>query len=206
VWEDGAGLICCTWPKGGKPDTVILYAEEVWTGIEYEVAALMIEEGLIREALAIIRTVHDRYTTGPRSPWNEIECGDHYARAMSSWSVLLAAQGFHYHGPKSILGFAPRLQQDDFKSFFSTAEGWGSFSQRREGKTQTNLIELKYGDLKLRQLELGIPSARLTEVKLELNGEILPFKHEIMGDRLIMNFPGPLNLKKNDSLKAVITQ
>jgi len=204
VWGDGAGLICCTWPKGGKPNRIILYAEEVWTGIEYEVAALMIKEGLINEALAIIRTVHDRYTSG-RNPWNEIECGDHYARAMSSWSVLLAAQGFRYHGPKGILGFAPKLQQDNFKSFFSTAEGWGSFTQRREGKTQTNLIELKYGKLKLKQLELGTPSPNLKDVKLELSGKSFPFKHKMVEDRLVLIFPGPLTLKEDNSIKVAMS-
>ncbi len=206
VWDDGAGLICCTWPKGGKPDRIILYAEEVWTGIEYEVAALMIHEGLIKGALAIVRTVHDRYTSGGRNPWAEIECGDHYARAMSSWSVLLAAQGFRYHGPKGILGFDPKLQQDDFKSFFSTAEGWGSVSQQRQGKTQTNLVELKYGTLKLKQLELGVPSARIQGVKLELNGKSFPFKHEIMEDKLIISFPGPLTLKQGNSVRVMVSQ
>jgi len=204
VWGDGAGLICCTWPKGGKPNRIILYAEEVWTGIEYEVAALMIREGLINEALAIVRTVYDRYTNG-RNPWNEIECGDHYARAMSSWSILLEAQGFRYHGPKGILGFDPRLQQDNFKSFFSTAEGWGSFSQQRKGKSQTNLIELKYGGLKLRQLELGTPSPRLNQVKLEVNGKSFPFEGKMVEDRLVVSFPGPLSLKAGDSISVVMS-
>lgn len=205
VWDDGAGLICCTWPKGGKPDTVILYAEEVWTGIEYEVATLMIQEGLINEALAIVRTAHDRYTSGGRNPWNEIECGDHYARAMSSWSVLLAAQGFRYHGPKGILGFAPRLQQDNFKSFFSTAEGWGSFSQKREGSSQTNLIELKYGALKLKQLDLEVPSSDLKGVKVELNGRDFPFKRELVKDDVVIVFPGSLTLKEGDSVRIAIS-
>ena len=204
VWGDGAGLICCTWPEGGKPNRIILYAEEVWTGIEYEVAALLIKEGLIREALAIVRTVHDRYTNG-RNPWNEIECGGHYARAMSSWSVLLAAQGFRYHGPKGILGFAPNLQQDDFKSFFSTAKGWGSFSQKRKGRTQANVVELKYGTLKLRQLELKPPTGKLRDVKLALTGKDFPFERHMVGDRLVIRFGDPLSLKEGDSINVVMS-
>lgn len=204
VWGDGAGLICCTWPKGGKPNRIILYAEEVWTGIEYEVAALMIQEGLINEALAIIRTVHDRYTNG-RNPWYEIEYGGHYTRAMSSWSILLAAQGFRYHGPRGILGFAPNLQEDNFKSFFSTAEGWGSFSQKRKANSQTNFVELKYGTLKLRQLELGAPSPRPKQVKLELNGEALPAQQKLVGEKLVIAFPRPLSLKEGDWIKVVMS-
>ena len=45
------GLLVCTWPKGGRPDTVMLYSDEVWTGIEYQVAAHMIYEGMIEEGL-----------------------------------------------------------------------------------------------------------------------------------------------------------
>jgi uncharacterized protein (DUF608 family) len=95
------GLIVCTWPKGGRPDAVMLYSDEVWTGIEYQVAAHMIYEGMIEEGLAIIKGARDRYDgigrpPIPRNPWNEIECGGHYARAMSSWSILLALSGYEY--------------------------------------------------------------------------------------------------------------
>ena len=102
--EKDKGLLICTWPKGGRPPKVMLYSDEVWTGIEYQVAAHMIYEGMIEEALAIVRGARDRYDGVPRppigrNPWNEIECGGHYARAMSSWSLLLAASGFHCDGP-----------------------------------------------------------------------------------------------------------
>ena len=71
----------------------MLYSDEVWTGIEYQVAGHMIYEGMIEEAYAIIKGARDRYDGIPeppigRNPWNEIECGGHYARAMSSWSIL----------------------------------------------------------------------------------------------------------------------
>ena len=49
------GLIICTWPKGGRPGNVMLYSDEVWTGIEYQVAAHMIYEGLIEEGFAIVK-------------------------------------------------------------------------------------------------------------------------------------------------------
>jgi hypothetical protein len=124
---------------------------------------------------------------------------------MSSWSVLLAAQDFRYHGPKGILGFAPNLQQDNFKSFFSTAEGWGSFSQKREGSSQTNLIELKYGALKLKQLDLEVPSSDLKGVKVELNGRDFPFKRELVKDDVVIVFPGSLTLKEGDSVRIAIS-
>ena len=69
-----------------------------------------------------------------RNPWSEIECGGHYARAMSSWSLLLALSGYYYDGPEGALGFSPRYHPDDFKSFFCAPEGWGSFAQRVGGQ------------------------------------------------------------------------
>ena len=102
------GLIICTWPKGGRPGNVMLYSDEVWTGIEYQVAAHMIYEGLVEEGFAIVKGARDRYDGIPRppiqrNPWNEIECGGHYARAMSSWSLLLALSGWEYDGPRQAL-------------------------------------------------------------------------------------------------------
>ena len=106
------GLIICTWPRGGRPDHVMLYSDEVWTGIEYQVAAHMIYEGMVEEGLAIIKGARDRYDginrpPVPRNPWNEIECGGHYARAMSSWSILLALSGYEYDGPSASCGLHP---------------------------------------------------------------------------------------------------
>src|SRR5262249_9194722 len=86
------GLILCTWPKGEQSrvkESFDYYFNEVWTGYEYQVAAHMIWEGLVEEGLAITRMAHDRYHAAKRNPWNEIECGDHYARAMSAFGVFL---------------------------------------------------------------------------------------------------------------------
>src|SRR4029453_7150349 len=83
--NDEQGLLLCSWPKGHRPALPFVYSEEVWTGIEYQVAAHLIYEGLIVEGLAITKAVRDRYDGQRRNPWNEVECGNHYARALSSW-------------------------------------------------------------------------------------------------------------------------
>ena len=123
-----AGLIMCTWPRGEERrlrQGFDYYFNECFNGTEYQVAGHMIWEGMLEEGLAIARAVHDRYHPARRNPWNEVECGDHYARSMASYGVYLAACGYEYHGPKRHLGFAPRLAPENFRAAFTAAEGWG---------------------------------------------------------------------------------
>jgi non-lysosomal glucosylceramidase len=113
-------------------------------------------EGMLMEGLAIARMIHDRYHASRRNPWNEVECGDHYARSMASHGVYLAACGFEHHGPKGHIGFAPRLSPNDFRAAFTAAEGWGTFSQKVEGGIQRAGIAVKWGRLRVRTLALGL--------------------------------------------------
>ena len=88
--NDGeAGLLVCTWPRGQHMgENGVRYRDEVWTGQEYQVAANMIYDGMTEEGLSIVKGLDERYSPAKHNPWNEIECGDHYARAMASWTVL----------------------------------------------------------------------------------------------------------------------
>ena len=88
-----AGLLMCTWPKGGirpawKEHWQFMYFNECMTGFEYQVAAHMLWEKMLKEGLAITRAIHDRYHPAKRNPFNEIECSDHYARAMASYGAV----------------------------------------------------------------------------------------------------------------------
>src|SRR5688572_18617252 len=42
-----------------------------------------------------------------RNPYDEVECGHHYARSMSSWMLLLALTGAHAHAGRGEMSFAP---------------------------------------------------------------------------------------------------
>jgi hypothetical protein len=160
-----AGLLMCTFPrsgwdyvqaKGKGPEWAAGYFNECMNGFEYQVAGHMIWEGMVQEGLAVMRAVHDRYHASRRNPWNEVECGDHYARSMASFGAFLAACGYEYHGPRGHLGFAPRLTPQDFRCAFTTAEGWGTFQQKVEGARQRATIGLKWGRLRLKTLSLGL--------------------------------------------------
>ena len=90
------------------------YFNECMNGFEYQAAGHMIWEGMVQEGLAVARAIHDRYHPSRRNPWNEVECGDHYARSMASYGVFLAACGYEYHGPNRHLALTPRLSAETF--------------------------------------------------------------------------------------------
>ena len=203
IWDKGKGLLMCLWPRGDYITQPILYREEVWTGCEYHAAASMIWEGMVPEGLAVVKAIHERYTDGVRNPWNEIECGDHYARAMSSWSVLLALQGGSCVGPRGKLGFDPRLAPEKHKSFFSAAEGWGSFSQQREGKTQKNELGLAWGRLRLAELSLGIPpEAAQAKASVELGQARAESQATVGNGRIVLRFQPALDLAPGQTLRV----
>jgi non-lysosomal glucosylceramidase len=155
-----AGLFICTWPKSRHLEgSGVRYRNEVWTGIEYQAAAGLIYEGCLDEALTIVRAVHDRYDARKRNPWNEVECGDHYARALASWGCLLGLAGFEYDGPAGRIGFAPRVTPDDFRCAFTAAEGWGTLEQKRTVASQTNTIAVRWGRLRLTAIDIALPPA-----------------------------------------------
>ena len=204
-----AGLFTCTWPKGGRMKEPVLYRDEVWTGTEYQVASGLLHEGMIREGLSILRGIHDRYDGRRHNPWNEVECGDHYARAMASWGCLIALSGFIYDGPAGRLGFAPRWQADDFKSFFTAAAGWGTLSQSRKQEVQTNGIAVKYGELKLRQLVFELPKgARQPETRVELHAKAgdataTSYQSSQRGQRLEITLVKPLVVNAGQTLNVI---
>jgi hypothetical protein len=152
--NDEAGLIIGTWPKGARPGYAFWFADEVWCGIEYQVASHLIYEGLVEEGLAIVKGVRDRYTGERRNPWDEIECGHHYARSLASYAVMLALAGFRYSAPAQRLGFSPRVSADDFACFFSVASGWGLYRQRTTPKGLEVTVKVERGSLALRELEV----------------------------------------------------
>ena len=50
-------------------------------------------EGLVEEGLKIVAGARQRYEGYVRNPFNEYECGNYYARAMSSYALLAALSG-----------------------------------------------------------------------------------------------------------------
>lgn len=124
-----AGLLLCTWPRGGALSLPFVYSEEVWTGIEYQVASHLISLGRVQEGLQIVRACRDRYEGAIRNPFSEIECGHWYARAMASYALLQALTGARYDAVDQVLYLHPRVQ-GDFRSFFAAQDGYGTVGVR----------------------------------------------------------------------------
>jgi non-lysosomal glucosylceramidase len=186
-WYAMAGepaVIMTTFPHGGAAQAngnpsnpVAMYFNESWTGQEYQLAAHLIYEGLVDDGLAITRAVHNRYAAAKRNPFNEIECSEHYARAMAGYGVFLAVCGFSCHGPQGRLSFAPRFGAEDFAAAFTAAGGWGRYRQRTAPGRLTSALEVRHGAIRLSVLDLGLPAdlaeARDPVVRLDLDGRPL---------------------------------
>ncbi|KAF9343550.1 hypothetical protein BGX26_005569 [Mortierella sp. AD094] len=191
---DEPAMIVTTFPhgsaaaaNGNPPAGVAMYFNESWTGQEYQLAAQMIYEGMVDEGLIVTRAVHNRYALVKRNPYNEIECSEHYTRAMTGYGVFLAACGFSCHGPQGRLTFAPRIGPYEFAAAFTSAGGWVLFRQQRSAQQQISSIEVRYGQVRVAELQLQLPAApaRNPQVQLQLNGRGLPAPTVTTTDDLI---------------------
>ena len=206
-----AGLLLCSFPRTdwnftqarGGGGGAAGYFNEVWTGTEYQAAGHMLWEGLLMEGMAVTRAVHDRYHPSKRNPYNEIECGDHYSRAMASYGVYVAASGFEHHGPKGYIGFAPRIRPEDFRAAFTASKGWGSYAQKIENSRLTAQITIKWGELALQTVALARENA--TSVQAVLDGKPVAATLATGDGRAVISFPHPLVIAEGKSLVLEIT-
>ena len=181
------GWFMNTFP-GAPPENSIYYYHEVMSGFEYAAASAMLQYGMLEEGLDIIASIAERYdgrfrgegevhlannscVFGTGSPFGEDECGDFYTRAMSSWSALLALQGFIYDGPKQTIGFKPTWQPEDHASFFTTSKAWGLFSQTQSQSEQTAEIAVKFGTAQIKNIVLATPDKKTaSKITVKLDG------------------------------------
>jgi uncharacterized protein (DUF608 family) len=146
--EEG-GLVMCTWPENRENLTFpFMDADEVWTGVEYEVASHLISHGFVEQGLEIVRTCRDRYNSGQRNPFSEVESGEWYARAMASYSLLQALSGAFFDAVDSVLYLRPVIK-GDYTSFISTESGYGLVGVK-QGKP---FIEVVFGTIPVRKIE-----------------------------------------------------
>ena len=221
VDPDDGGMVVLTFPHGrderlnGKK--MLGYDACTLTGFEYAAAAAMIRAGLLREGFTVVRTISDRCDGRMRTglhkttwgysgnPFGDDESGKWYARGQSAWSLLLAAQGYIHDGPAGMIGFDPVWKPDNHRSFFTAAEGFGVFSQKRLDDSQTCTIDVRDGTLKLRRIVLHIPeSVTLIEATAKLVEDEVPAAVETHGRRVELRFREQATLHVSQRLNIVL--
>ena len=185
-------------PYGVKDAWQVTYFHECMSGFEHQVASHMMAEGMVEESLILTRTIHDRYHAAKRNPFNEVECSDHYARAMASYGTYITACGFTYHGPSGTMGFDPKLNKDNFKAAFTAAEGWGSYSQVKKGKQRHHQVDVKYGTLTLTNVLLKADNIKGITVKL--NNDMVRIHPAAEGAMVRIRFTEPFVIPKGSTL------
>ena len=143
------GLLLCTWPRGGQLSLPFVYSNEVWTGIEYQVASHLMTVGCVEEGLEIVRICRARYDGTVRNPFNEYECGHWYARALASYGLVQAWSGIRYDAVEQVLYVAPR-HSGDYRSFLCANEGYGIAGM----KDGLPFMEVRAGRIPVQQIRL----------------------------------------------------
>jgi uncharacterized protein (DUF608 family) len=184
----------------GPANWSAMYFNECMSGFEHQFASHLLWEKMVTEGLAVTRVIHDRYSAKLRNPYNEIECSDHYARAMASYGTFVAACGFEYDGPRQHIGFAPRITPEDFGAPFTAAEGWGTFRQKIIGGKIEAALEVKWGKLPLRSVSLEVPGSRESLASVKLDGVLVASKLTLDGNRITITFEQMITIGAGQAL------
>ncbi|MDH4298763.1 MAG: glycoside hydrolase family 116 protein, partial [Cyclobacteriaceae bacterium] len=176
---------------------------ECMSGFEHQVASHMMAEGMTDESLVITRMIHDRYHAAKRNPFNEIECSDHYARAMASYGTFISACGFEYHGPKGYIRFAPKISPENFRAPFVTAQGWGTYSQHQNKSSLKAQIHVKSGTLALKML--GFETTQdPTKTSVMLGNKLVPSNFTLLERGCTIELDNPIVISQSEKLEIEI--
>ena len=128
------GHIVLSYPKG-LPEHPMPYWSEVWTGLEY-VYARPFQQGETQLAQDVVAAARERFSGARRNPFDEAECGHHYARAMASWGLIVALSGFDYDGRNGVMSFAAAATPARW--FWSSGAAWGTLRQSTDPSGAVN--------------------------------------------------------------------
>jgi non-lysosomal glucosylceramidase len=196
-----AAVLVCDYGKAERPHIPFPYYAEAWTGQEYLVAALMMNWGMTKEGVECVENIRARFDGEKRNPWDEPECGHHYARAMSSWSTVVALSGFLYDGPAAAVTAVPKMPRDNFKCFWAMGTGWGTYSLRRNNAGTIFSIKVLAGTLACNSCEIaatGIMAA------VESGGRTVKNRVTRNHERALVTFDETLRLASNDEIRMTV--
>ena len=194
--NDEGGMAICSWPEGKrKPAIPLTYAQETMHGFEYAAAVQLIQNGLVREGMTVVESIRDRYDGERRNPWNEIECGSHYARSMASYGLLNAFSGFEFDMTAGHIGFRPvQMPEGRFKCFWSVDSGWGDVEIHAQGAS----LSVLQGTLQLQSL--SVPLRQGAGVSVTLGRRRVAARRE--GD--VIHFDRPVTISAGAVLSVSV--
>jgi len=197
--NDESALVICDYAESERPRIPFPYFAEVMTGFEYSTASHMLYAGLIREGVACIANIRARYDGLKRNPWDEAECGHHYARAMAAWSGILALSGFRYDGPNAAVAALPPIHAAAFRSFWSTATGWGTFSYSLSAGSPAGFrLHVLAGTLSCRTCAIQAPAGKSSA---HVGTREVHHQMERQRDTATFHFAEALTLSAGDELR-----
>ena len=145
---DESGVLMCTYPEGAQPEQPFPYFNEIMTGFEHTLAAGHVQSGHRETAVAIVEATRARYDGRRRNPFDEAECGHHYARALASWSTFAAWAGFDWDGRSRTFSFDGDVSQ----TFWSTGAACGTWVGAEPGGGVLTVLE---GSLEVAAIEVA---------------------------------------------------
>ena len=151
--QDEAGVLMCTYEAGKRPKRPFPYFNEIMTGFEYTAAVGLLQDGDRAKGIEIIEAIRARYNGLRRNPFNEAECGHHYARAMASWSAFVAWNGFSYSAPTG--EFKIEMTESEGSTFWSTGSAFGTWKQSTADGTVRGLLLVTEGTVNVSRIVFG---------------------------------------------------
>ncbi len=196
------GLLVCDYGKAPRPRIPFPYYAEVWTGLEYTAAVAMIEAGLVEEGVRLITDLRSRYDGERRNPWDEAECGHHYARAMAAWSAVVALSGFEYHAARGRLAVRPKQAGKAFRCFWSAGTGWGVFSLDQQAAGVRLSVQPDFGRLRVKTIELAGSGARASVL---LDGKALAHEVAALDGGIEIRLREAVEVREGSGLRVTVT-
>jgi uncharacterized protein (DUF608 family) len=195
--NDEAALLICDYGKAKRPRIPFPYYAEAWTGLEYMAGSQMIYAGMVKEGVQAFTSARLRHDGERRNPWDEPECGHHYARAMSAWSGMVALSGFLYHGAEKSISITPRVSGGTVRCFWSTGTAWGLYARVRTTNSTQVTIDVMHGSLHCRSCEIegaGTASAMLGTRQIAC-------RVKQTGSRTVLQFHEDIEIPEGNRLK-----
>ena len=201
IMNDEQAMVVCNYGGAPRPKIPFPYSTEAWTGMEYLVGSLFFEYGMLREGTETFAGSRRRHDGERRNPFNEPECGHHYARAMSSWSGMAVLSAFRYNGPEQGLRFERKAEGQTFRSLWATGTGWGRYTLALENGRTKIVVEVLHGSLPVREFTLEAVGNAAT---LRSGNNKLDCQTQVQGKLRRVSVPEVIAIREGERLELTI--